>query len=53
MSTFDIDTAWPAGKKIRDYTMLEEAHEGADAFIRSFWGRAKSPTGQVVFFKKY
>ena len=45
----DINTQWSAGKKIHGYTMLEDAHEGSN----SIWGKAKSPTGQTVFFKKY
>lgn len=49
----DIDTLWKAGKVIHGYTMLEDAHEGAEADIRSVWGKAKSPTGKTVFFKKY
>ena len=49
MSGFDMNTLWSAGKKIHGYTMLEDAHEGSN----SVWGKAKSPTGQTVFFKKY
>ena len=49
----DIDTLWKAGKVIHGYTMLEDAHEGAESDIRSVWGKAKSPTGKTVFFKKY
>ena len=49
MATPDCNTLWSAGKVIHGYTMLEEAHEGSN----SVWGKAKSPTGQTVFFKKY
>ncbi|MBQ9337256.1 MAG: protein kinase [Lentisphaeria bacterium] len=45
----DINTLWSAGKKIHGYTMLEDSHEGSN----SIWGKAKSATGQTVFFKKY
>ena len=49
MPTPDCNTLWSAGKKIHGYTMLEDAHEGSN----SVWSKAKSPTGQTVFFKKY
>ena len=49
MATPDCNTLWSAGKVIHGYTMLEDAHEGSN----SVWGKAKSPTGQTVFFKKY
>ncbi|MBR4518629.1 MAG: protein kinase, partial [Victivallales bacterium] len=49
MSSLDINTCWAAGKVIHGYTMLTEGHEGSN----SIWGKAKSPTGQTVFFKKY
>ena len=40
---------WSAGTVIHGYTMLTDAYVGEMAFS----GKAKSPTGQVVFFKKY
>ena len=49
MQVPDCNTIWPAGKVIHGYTMLEEGHEGSN----SIWGKAKSPSGQIVFFKKY
>lgn len=45
----DLNTLWSAGKVINGYTMLEDAHEGSN----SVWGKARSATGQTVFFKKY
>lgn len=49
MAILDINTIWSAGKVIHGYTMLTDGHEGSN----SIWGKAKSPTGQTVFFKKY
>ncbi|MBR6372834.1 MAG: protein kinase, partial [Victivallales bacterium] len=49
MAIPDCNTLWSPGKVIHGYTMLEEGHEGSN----SVWGKAKSPTGQTVFFKKY
>ena len=49
MAIPDCNTLWSAGKVIHGYTMLEDAHEGSN----SVWGKAKSPTGPIVFFKKY
>ena len=45
----DIDTLPQAGKVVHGYTWLEDGHEGSN----SVWGKAKSPTGQTVFLKKY
>lgn len=49
MPKLDMNTLWSAGKVIHGYTMLGDAHEGSN----SVWGKAKSPTGKTVFFKKY
>ena len=49
MASLDINTVWSAGKVIHGYTMLTEGNQGSN----SIWGKAKSPTGQTVFFKKY